>query len=179
MLSPEVNYEELMTNTVMAVQALYSQSQLERKHEASVWLENLQQSVSFDFEYQSYKHTVCATKYHFTIFRCMLGKLRISCFIKNWIWILAILEHIRSGQKYRWDFQVVKVCRLATQDLFMICIFVPQNSFHELPEEAHFSLRDSLLSHVGAITMETDQIIVTQVCCYFPQPNPPCSFPVD
>lgn len=48
MLSPEVNYQELMTNTVMAVQALYSQSQMERKHEASVWLENLQQSVSFE-----------------------------------------------------------------------------------------------------------------------------------
>lgn len=39
-----------------------------------------------------------------------------------------------------------------------------QSFFHELPVEAHISLRDSLLQHIGAITADTDQIIVTQLC---------------
>lgn len=39
-----------------------------------------------------------------------------------------------------------------------------QNSFHELPDEAHVSLRDSLVAHLGQITIETNPIIVTQLC---------------
>ena len=39
-----------------------------------------------------------------------------------------------------------------------------QNSFHELPDEAHVSLRDSLIAHLGQITIETNPIIVTQLC---------------
>jgi transportin-3 len=39
-----------------------------------------------------------------------------------------------------------------------------QTSFHELPAEAHISLRDSLLQHIAAISGATDHIIVTQLC---------------
>lgn len=39
-----------------------------------------------------------------------------------------------------------------------------QNSFHELPDEAHISLRDSLIEHISQITIETNPIIVTQLC---------------
>lgn len=38
-----------------------------------------------------------------------------------------------------------------------------QNSFHELPDEAHVSLRDSLIAHISQINSETDPIIVTQL----------------
>lgn len=39
-----------------------------------------------------------------------------------------------------------------------------QNSFHELPDESHVSLRDSLLVHVSQINSATNPIIVTQLC---------------
>ncbi|XP_043242941.1 transportin-3-like isoform X1 [Amphibalanus amphitrite] len=39
-----------------------------------------------------------------------------------------------------------------------------QYSFHELPPEAHGSLRESLLEHMACITAGTSQIIVTQLC---------------
>lgn len=39
-----------------------------------------------------------------------------------------------------------------------------QNSFHELPDDAHVSLRDSLIVHISQITTETNPIIVTQLC---------------
>lgn len=39
-----------------------------------------------------------------------------------------------------------------------------QNSFNELPQNSHESLRDSLIAHVGQITNETDAVIVTQLC---------------
>lgn len=39
-----------------------------------------------------------------------------------------------------------------------------QNSFHELPDESHLSLRDSLMVHLSQITIETSPIIVTQLC---------------
>lgn len=39
-----------------------------------------------------------------------------------------------------------------------------QTSFHELPQSAHESLRDSLVVHISQITNETDAIIVTQLC---------------
>lgn len=39
-----------------------------------------------------------------------------------------------------------------------------QTSFHELPESAHDSLRDSLLEHINHISPETNPIIVTQLC---------------
>ncbi|XP_062562419.1 transportin-3 isoform X1 [Armigeres subalbatus] len=38
-----------------------------------------------------------------------------------------------------------------------------QNSFHELPEAAHESLRQSLLEHISHITLETKPVIVTQL----------------
>ncbi|XP_055614222.1 transportin-3 isoform X2 [Uranotaenia lowii] len=50
------------------------------------------------------------------------------------------------------------------------CIFASQtmrnkiqNSFHELPESAHDSLRQSLLEHISHITLETKPVIVTQL----------------
>lgn len=39
-----------------------------------------------------------------------------------------------------------------------------QNSFHELPEYSHGSLRESLMNHVCQITAETELVIVTQLC---------------
>lgn len=39
-----------------------------------------------------------------------------------------------------------------------------QNSFHELPDDAHVSLRDSLIAHIGQINNDTDPVIVTQLC---------------
>uniref|UniRef100_A0A1B0GKH3 Putative nuclear transport regulator n=1 Tax=Lutzomyia longipalpis TaxID=7200 RepID=A0A1B0GKH3_LUTLO len=39
-----------------------------------------------------------------------------------------------------------------------------QTSFHELPASAHESLRDSLMSYISQITVETDPVIVTQLC---------------
>lgn len=38
-----------------------------------------------------------------------------------------------------------------------------QLAFHELPPEAHNSLRDSLLEHISKINETTSNIIVTQV----------------
>ncbi|TFX17709.1 hypothetical protein DEO08_26455, partial [Escherichia coli] len=38
-----------------------------------------------------------------------------------------------------------------------------QLSFHELPQEAHVSLRDSLLEHISQINEHTNSAIVTQV----------------
>lgn len=38
-----------------------------------------------------------------------------------------------------------------------------QLSFHELPTEAHNSLRDSLLEHIGQVNDATNTVIVTQV----------------
>lgn len=38
-----------------------------------------------------------------------------------------------------------------------------QLSFHELPQEAHISLRDSLLEHISQINEHTNSAIVTQV----------------
>lgn len=37
-------------------------------------------------------------------------------------------------------------------------------SFHELPQTAHQSLRDSLLQHISHLTTDTNPIIVTQLC---------------
>lgn len=37
-------------------------------------------------------------------------------------------------------------------------------SFHELPAEAHESLRNSLLDHIGKINEDTNTVIVTQIC---------------
>lgn len=39
-----------------------------------------------------------------------------------------------------------------------------QNSFNELPQNSHESLRDSLIAHVSSVSMETDSVIVTQLC---------------
>lgn len=39
-----------------------------------------------------------------------------------------------------------------------------QNSFHELPESAHISLRDSIIAHVEHITMDTNPIFTKQLC---------------
>nr|CAD7459047.1 unnamed protein product [Timema tahoe] len=39
-----------------------------------------------------------------------------------------------------------------------------QLSFHELPPEAHNSLRDSLMEHIGQVNDATNTVIVTQVC---------------
>lgn len=39
-----------------------------------------------------------------------------------------------------------------------------QHSFHELPEDAHSSLRDSLVQHIYHITPETNTIITKQLC---------------
>lgn len=36
--------------------------------------------------------------------------------------------------------------------------------FHELPVDAHISLRDSLLDHIGQITEGTNSVIITQLC---------------
>jgi transportin-3 len=38
-----------------------------------------------------------------------------------------------------------------------------QISFHELPTEAHNSLRDSLMEHIGQVNDATNTVIVTQV----------------
>lgn len=42
-----------------------------------------------------------------------------------------------------------------------------QFSFHELPQEAHISLRDSLLEHISQINEHTNSAIVTQVSICF------------
>lgn len=39
-----------------------------------------------------------------------------------------------------------------------------QYSFHELPDDAHISLRDSLIVHISKITDDTSATIVTQLC---------------
>nr|CAD7573032.1 unnamed protein product [Timema californicum] len=39
-----------------------------------------------------------------------------------------------------------------------------QLSFHELPPEAHTSLRDSLMEHIGQVNDATNTVIVTQLC---------------
>ncbi|XP_018342669.1 PREDICTED: transportin-3 isoform X1 [Trachymyrmex septentrionalis] len=39
-----------------------------------------------------------------------------------------------------------------------------QLSFHELPQEAHTSLRDSLMEHISQINEHTNSAIVTQLC---------------
>lgn len=39
-----------------------------------------------------------------------------------------------------------------------------QKSFHELPSEAHISLRDSLLNHISQINEGTNTVIVVQLC---------------
>lgn len=39
-----------------------------------------------------------------------------------------------------------------------------QNSFDELPNDAHTSLRDSLIAHISQVTIDTSPIIVTQLC---------------
>ncbi|XP_018314649.1 transportin-3 [Mycetomoellerius zeteki] len=39
-----------------------------------------------------------------------------------------------------------------------------QLSFHELPQEAHTSLRDSLIEHISQINEHTNSAIVTQLC---------------
>ncbi|CRK91246.1 CLUMA_CG004926, isoform A [Clunio marinus] len=39
-----------------------------------------------------------------------------------------------------------------------------QHSFHELPESSHTSLRDSIVSHIEHITLETNPIITKQLC---------------
>lgn len=41
-----------------------------------------------------------------------------------------------------------------------------QLSFHELPQEAHGSLRDSLMEHISQINEHTNSAIVTQVSIY-------------
>lgn len=38
-----------------------------------------------------------------------------------------------------------------------------QNSFSELPPHTHESLRDSLITHIGQIDEQTDNVIVTQL----------------
>lgn len=38
------------------------------------------------------------------------------------------------------------------------------NSFDELPDEAHISLRDSLIAHISQITIDTNAIIATHLC---------------
>lgn len=39
-----------------------------------------------------------------------------------------------------------------------------QYSFHELPDDAHISLRDSLIAHISQINNDTHPTIVTQLC---------------
>lgn len=38
-----------------------------------------------------------------------------------------------------------------------------QNSFHELPQDSHVSLRDALLNHLSKLDDTTDGVIATQV----------------
>lgn len=38
-----------------------------------------------------------------------------------------------------------------------------QNSFHELPQDSHASLRDALLNHLSQLDDSTDGVIATQV----------------
>jgi transportin-3 len=38
-----------------------------------------------------------------------------------------------------------------------------QNSFHELPQDSHASLRDALLNHLSKLDDTTDGVIATQV----------------
>lgn len=42
-----------------------------------------------------------------------------------------------------------------------------QLSFHELPPEAHASLRDSLMDHILQINEHTNNAIVTQVSIFY------------
>lgn len=39
-----------------------------------------------------------------------------------------------------------------------------ENSFHELPDDAHVSLRESLIAHLSQITIETNHQVVFQLC---------------
>uniref|UniRef100_A0A1A9Z3X3 Uncharacterized protein n=1 Tax=Glossina pallidipes TaxID=7398 RepID=A0A1A9Z3X3_GLOPL len=39
-----------------------------------------------------------------------------------------------------------------------------QNSFNELPPSSHESIRDSLTTHIGQITIDNNNIIVTELC---------------
>lgn len=41
-----------------------------------------------------------------------------------------------------------------------------QNSFHELPQNSHASLRDALLTHLSKLDITTDRVIATQVYSY-------------
>lgn len=42
-----------------------------------------------------------------------------------------------------------------------------QNSFHELPQDSHVSLRDALLNHLSKLDDTTDGVIATQVGTFY------------
>lgn len=47
-----------------------------------------------------------------------------------------------------------------------------QNSFHELPQDSHTSLRDALLNHLSKLDDTTDGVIATQVFYSYMLPLP-------
>lgn len=77
------------------------------------------------------------------------------------------INHIFLWQVYAWkiadELLARKVdlnsCYLAAQTMRSKL----QNSFHELPQDSHASLRDALLNHLSKLDDTTDGVIATQV----------------
>jgi len=124
-----------------AIYALYNQNtNPAEKQRASNWLNEMQKSVS-DPLTEHYNKT------------------------KNQNYYLSYLVHFT--QVYAWkiadELLARKVdlnsCYLAAQTMRSKL----QNSFHELPQDSHASLRDALLNHLSKLDDTTDGVIATQV----------------
>lgn len=75
--------------------------------------------------------------------------------------------HVRLPQVFAWKIadellarkMDLNSCYLAAQTMRSKL----QNSFHELPQDSHTSLRDALLNHLSKLDDTTDGVIATQV----------------
>lgn len=90
-----------------------------------------------------------------------------STLLRKWIILYCVFFVVCPFQVYSW--QIADELLQQKRDLHS-CYFAAQtmrnkiqNSFHELPDDAHISLRDSLIAHISQVTIDTSPIIVTQL----------------
>lgn len=139
------------------VYTLYNNENAAEKEKASKWLEQLQNSVSAPpIESSTYfvinitTHYVGTKKNYSLTHSPTISKCKLFSQVFSWSIADELLQQKRDLQS----------CYFAAQTMRNKI----QNSFHELPDDAHVSLRDSLIVHISQITHDTNPIIVTQLC---------------
>lgn len=160
------------------VYAMFNTSNMTERQKATKWLEQFQHSVSLSWSenglflcYSSFAERNFARKKKYLI--SIRTTINITTlFEKILIRFISFLFHslfwFSFAQVYSW--QIADELLQQRRDRES-CFFAAQTmrnkiqySFHELPDDAHISLRDSLIVHISQITDDTHPTIVTQLC---------------